>query len=51
MSFQGLRVGDQNGTFPIVAPLIEGRYEPNFLFWADGCGWTAAPSCSSGRGT
>jgi LPS-assembly protein len=30
MSFQGLRVGDQNGTFPIVAPLIEGRYDPGF---------------------
>lgn len=30
MSFQGLRVGDQNGVFPIVAPLVEGRYEPNF---------------------
>ncbi len=31
MSFQGLRVGDQNGTFPVVAPLIEGRYDPNIL--------------------
>ncbi len=31
MSFQGLRVGDQNGTFPIVAPLIEGRYDPSVL--------------------
>lgn len=31
MSFQGLRVGDQNGTFPLVAPLIEGHYDPNFL--------------------
>ncbi|MGZ3274670.1 MAG: LPS-assembly protein LptD [Caulobacteraceae bacterium] len=31
MSFQGLRVGDQNGTFPIVAPLVEGRYDPNLL--------------------
>jgi LPS-assembly protein len=30
MSFQGLRVGDQNGTFPLVAPVIEGRYEPKF---------------------
>jgi LPS-assembly protein len=31
MSFQGLRVGDNNGTFPTVAPVIEGRYDPNFL--------------------
>jgi LPS-assembly protein len=31
MSWQGLRVGDNNGTFPTVAPLIEGRYEPNLL--------------------
>lgn len=31
LSFQGLRVGDNNGTFPTVAPLVEGRYEPNFL--------------------
>jgi LPS-assembly protein len=31
MSFQGLRVGDQNGAFPLVAPLIEGRYDPNLL--------------------
>ena len=29
MSFQGLRVGDQNGTFPLVAPLVEARYDPN----------------------
>jgi LPS-assembly protein len=29
MSFQGLRQEDQNGTFPIVAPLVEARYEPN----------------------
>jgi LPS-assembly protein len=28
MSFQGLRVGDLNGTFPFVAPLIEAHYEP-----------------------
>ena len=32
MSFQGLRPGDQNGTFPIVAPVIEGHYEPDVLF-------------------
>jgi LPS-assembly protein len=32
MSFQGLNPGDQNGTFPIVAPLIEGHYEPDVLF-------------------
>jgi LPS-assembly protein len=30
MSFQSLRPGDANGTFPIVAPLIEGRYEPDW---------------------
>ena len=30
-SFQGLRPGDQNGTFPIVAPLIEGHYDPDVL--------------------
>src|SRR6185312_3543972 len=30
MSFQGLRVGDQNGTLPPVPPVVEGRYEPNF---------------------
>jgi LPS-assembly protein len=29
MSFQGLRVGDQNGTLPIVAPLIEAHFEPD----------------------
>jgi len=29
MSFQGLAQGDQNGTFPVVAPLIEARYEPD----------------------
>ena len=28
MSFQGLQAGDQNGTFPVVAPLIEARYQP-----------------------
>jgi LPS-assembly protein len=31
MSWQGLRVGDNNGTFPTATPLIEGRYEPNLL--------------------
>ncbi len=31
MSFQGLRVGDLNGTFPLVAPVIEGHYDPNIL--------------------
>lgn len=31
MSFQGLRVGDLNGTFPTVAPVIEGLYDPNLL--------------------
>ncbi|HEY4030164.1 MAG TPA: LPS assembly protein LptD, partial [Caulobacteraceae bacterium] len=31
MSFQGLRVGDENGTFPTVAPLIEGHFDPNVL--------------------
>ncbi len=31
MSFQGLRPDDLNSTFPIVAPLIEGRFEPNAL--------------------
>jgi LPS-assembly protein len=31
MSFQGLRVGDNNGTFPVVAPLIEGHYDPDLL--------------------
>lgn len=29
MSFQGLRPTDDDGTFPTVAPLIEGRWEPN----------------------
>ena len=29
MSIQGLRVGDQNGTFPLIAPVIEGRYDPD----------------------
>jgi LPS-assembly protein len=29
MSFQGLRVGDLNGTFPVVAPLIEAHYDPD----------------------
>jgi len=33
MSFQGLRVGDQNGTFPLVAPLIEAHYNPDFLLF------------------
>ncbi|HUO21352.1 MAG TPA: LPS assembly protein LptD [Caulobacteraceae bacterium] len=28
MSFQGLIPGDQNGTFPVVAPLIEAHYQP-----------------------
>ena len=28
MDFQGLRVGDVNKAMPVVAPLIEGRYEP-----------------------
>jgi len=28
-SFQGLRFGDDDGTFPLVAPLIEARWEPN----------------------
>jgi len=31
MSFQGLRVGDNNGTFPVVAPVIEGHYDPDLL--------------------
>jgi LPS-assembly protein len=31
LSWQGLRVGDNNGTFPTATPLIEGRYEPNLL--------------------
>ena len=29
ISFQGLLPGDQNGTFPVVAPLIEAHYQPN----------------------
>ncbi len=29
LSVQGLRVGDNNGTFPLVAPLVEAHYEPN----------------------
>jgi LPS-assembly protein len=29
LSFQGLAQTDQNRTFPLVAPLIEARYEPN----------------------
>ena len=28
LDFQGLRVGDVNQAMPVVAPLIEGRYEP-----------------------
>ncbi len=28
MSFQGLRPGDNNGTFPLVAPLVEAHFEP-----------------------
>jgi LPS-assembly protein len=31
ISFQGLIPGDQNGTFPVVAPLIEAHYEPTDL--------------------
>jgi LPS-assembly protein len=30
MNWQGLRVGDLNGTFPTVAPLIEGHYDPDY---------------------
>ncbi len=30
MSFQGLRPSDQNGTFPLVAPLVEAHFEPDF---------------------
>ena len=33
MKWQGLRVGDLNGTFPTVAPVIEGRFEPNVLIF------------------
>jgi LPS-assembly protein len=29
LSFQGLRFGDDDGRFPIVAPLVETRYEPD----------------------
>lgn len=29
ISVQGLRPGDNDRTFPTIAPLIEGRYEPN----------------------
>jgi LPS-assembly protein len=29
MSFQGLRPLDDDGTFPTVAPLVEGRFEPD----------------------
>ena len=29
LDFQGLRVGDVNKAMPLVAPLIEGRYEPS----------------------
>ncbi len=29
LDFQGLRVGDVNQAMPVVAPLIEGRYEPS----------------------
>lgn len=32
VSFQGLIPGDQNGTFPIVAPLVEARYQPDQQF-------------------
>jgi LPS-assembly protein len=28
LSFQGLRFGDDDGRFPIVAPLVEARFEP-----------------------
>lgn len=32
-SIQGLRPGDNNRTFPVVAPIVEGRYEdPNDIF-------------------
>jgi LPS-assembly protein len=31
ISFQGLRPGDENGEFPLVAPLVEWRYEPDWL--------------------
>ncbi len=29
LNFQGLRIGDVNAAMPLVAPLIEGRYEPS----------------------
>ena len=29
LNFQGLRAGDDDGTFPTVAPLIEARWEPD----------------------
>ncbi len=29
LDFQGLRIGDVNAQLPIVAPLIEGRFEPD----------------------
>ena len=32
ISFQGLLPGDQNGTFPLVAPLIEAHYQPEHPF-------------------
>jgi LPS-assembly protein len=28
ISFQGLLPGDENGTFPVVAPLVEAHYQP-----------------------
>ena len=28
LSFQGLRPGDDDGTFPTIGPLVEGRWEP-----------------------
>jgi LPS-assembly protein len=30
MSIQGLRPSDRNGTFPLIAPMIDARYEPDF---------------------
>ncbi len=33
ISFQGLLPGDQNGTFPVVAPLIEAHYQPSQPVW------------------
>jgi LPS-assembly protein len=32
VSFEGLRIADNNRTFPLVAPLIEARYDPNIDF-------------------